>query len=92
MFVKFCNIFKFINVITKLCSLDIVSALKGEEMLQLIVDDIGGGYLVGKVDSEGEFSGPSLGFVYPDLLTALLGSFQSQLMINAQAVTIIGKL
>jgi hypothetical protein len=61
-------------------------------MMLLIYDDIGGGYLVGKVDSEGEFSGASLGFVYPDLLTALLGSFQSQLMINAQAVTIIGKL
>ena len=50
----------------------------------------GGGYLVGRVDSEGEFSGSSMAFIYPDLCTALLGTFHTQQMVACQAVTLTG--
>ena len=35
----------------------------------------GGGFLVGKLDQAGNFSGSDLAFVFPDLSTALVGRF-----------------
>ena len=35
----------------------------------------GGGCVVGDVDSLGEHSGDSIAYIYPDLSTALLGTF-----------------
>ncbi len=45
---------------------------------------------MGRVDSEGEFSGPSIAFIYPDLSTALLGTFSREQMVAGQAVTVTG--
>jgi hypothetical protein len=52
----------------------------------------GGGYLVGRVDSEGEFSGGSLCYLYPDLASGLLGTFHTGHMVSCQAVSVIGTL
>ncbi|XP_023343893.1 histone-lysine N-methyltransferase SETD7 [Eurytemora carolleeae] len=48
----------------------------------------GGGLVVGRVDSEGEFSGPNIAYIYPDFSTGLLGVFKEGDMVTAQAVTL----
>lgn len=50
----------------------------------------GGGYIVGKVDAEGELSGPNIAYIYPDHRTAFVGVFDKGEMVSAQAVTITG--
>ena len=45
---------------------------------------IGGGFLIGQVDSLGTMSGESIAFLYPDLRTALYGSFIKGKMSVAQ--------
>jgi hypothetical protein len=42
---------------------------------------LGGGYLVGRVDGEGELTGPDIAFVYPDFRTALRGEFREGRMV-----------
>ena len=44
----------------------------------------GGGFLVGHVDSIGTLSGAGVAFIYPDLRTALYGSFIKGIMSVAQ--------
>ena len=44
----------------------------------------GGGFLLGQVDSLGTMSGESIAFLYPDLRTALYGSFLKGKMSVAQ--------
>ena len=43
----------------------------------------GGGYLVGRLDQFGDFSGRDLAFVFPDLRTALYGTFRRGRMVSA---------
>ena len=43
----------------------------------------GGGQLTGHLDTSGHFSGPDLTFLYPDLLTALTGTFVRGRMVAA---------
>jgi len=50
----------------------------------------GGGYMVGKVDAEGEFTGPNIAYIYPDNCTAFLGMFEKGDMVRTQAVTLRG--
>ena len=44
----------------------------------------GGGYLIGQVDSLGAMSGENISFLYPDLRTAMYGSFIKGKMSVAQ--------
>ncbi len=51
----------------------------------------GGGYLVGTVHAQtGQFTGPEIAFLYPDLCTAFLGQFEDGKMISGKATTVIG--
>ena len=43
---------------------------------------LGGTYLYGVVDENGEFSGPDIAFIYQDLELALVGEFQKGLMVS----------
>ena len=46
--------------------------------------DAFGGTLMGEVDAEGELTGSSIAYVYPDGVTALVGEFSSGRMVNAR--------
>ena len=48
----------------------------------------GGGYLYGQPNAKGEFSGDEIAFIYPDLYTCYVGSFQNGVMLNAVEATI----
>ena len=48
----------------------------------------GGGYLYGHPDQNGDFSGDEIAYIYPDLYTCYVGSFQKGVMINAVEGTI----
>lgn len=48
----------------------------------------GGGYLYGHPDANGEFTGDEIAYIYPDLHTCYVGSFQKGVMINAVEGTI----
>ena len=48
----------------------------------------GGGAVTGRVDSEGQFTGEGLAYVYPDYRTLLVGSFRDGLLICGQEATI----
>lgn len=50
----------------------------------------GGGFIVGKVDAEGEFTGSNIAYIYTDHKTAFFGDFNNGDMVNTQAVNIIG--
>ena len=43
----------------------------------------GGGYLYGNPDTNGDFSGDEIAYIYPDLHTCYVGSFQKGVMLNA---------
>ena len=43
---------------------------------------LGGTYLYGVVDENGEFTGPDIAFIYQDLELALVGDFQKGLMVS----------
>ena len=47
------------------------------------------GFLYGKVDSSGTFTGDNIVFIYPDLLTGLQGRFRNGELEEAQAVKIV---
>jgi len=48
----------------------------------------GGGYLTGIVDETGNMTGDNIAFIYPDLQTALVGTFKAGVMVEAAAATI----
>ena len=48
----------------------------------------GGGYLYGHPNAKGEFSGDEIAYIYPDLYTCYVGSFQNGVMLNAVEGTI----
>ena len=48
----------------------------------------GGGYLYGHPDANGDFTGDEIAYIYPDLYTCYVGSFQKGVMINSVEGTI----
>jgi len=44
----------------------------------------GGGWLVGQVDQNGQFSGPNIAFLYPDFSTALFGTYANGVLVKAR--------
>ena len=40
----------------------------------------GQGWLFGEVDERGHFSGDNIAYIYPDLLTAITGTFEKEVM------------
>ena len=42
----------------------------------------GNGYIAGPVDEEGEFTGENIAYVYPDLKTAIVGTFKGGLLVR----------
>jgi hypothetical protein len=49
------------------------------------------GFLYGKVDQNGEFTGNNITFIYPDFLTGLRGSFAAGVLRHATAVDIVAE-
>ncbi len=49
---------------------------------------VGGGFLHGRVDAEGQLTGDDVAFVYPDGETALVGSFERGVMREAREATV----
>jgi len=49
----------------------------------------GGGWLVGNVDEFGQFSGMDIGFIYPDLKTALYGEFCEGKLVSARPAVVV---
>ena len=49
------------------------------------------GFLYGKVNDEGRFTGDQITFIYPDFLTGLRGTFVNGVLEHATAVDIIGE-
>ncbi len=45
----------------------------------------GQGWLCGRVDEKGRFSGEEIAFLYPDKFTGLIGSFREEVMLDALA-------
>jgi histone-lysine N-methyltransferase SETD7 len=49
------------------------------------------GFLYGKVDSQGRFTGDNITFIYPDLETGLQGKFVNGELVEAHAVEIVAE-
>ena len=49
------------------------------------------GFLYGKLDSEGKFSGENISFIYPDFLTGLRGIFKNGVLHSAKAVDVVAE-
>jgi len=49
---------------------------------------IGQGFLYGKLNSEGKLTGDNIAYIYPDYLTALIGTFEDKIMKSAREVKI----
>ena len=45
----------------------------------------GQGWLYGPVDGKGRFSGPEIAYIFPDMTTALLGTFHQEQLVEARA-------
>jgi len=49
----------------------------------------GQGWLFGEVDERGRFSGDNIAYIYPDLLTAITGTFEKEQLVEARSSKII---
>ena len=52
---------------------------------------IGGSYVHGKVDANGDFSGDDISYINQDMSTAFKGTFRNGIMINAKHVDVVGE-
>ena len=52
---------------------------------------IGGSYIHGKVDANGDFSGDDISYINQDISTAFKGTFKNGIMIKAKHVEVIGE-
>ena len=52
-------------------------------------EELNHGFLYGKVDSSGLFTGDNIAFIYPDLKTGLYGKFRNGELVEATAVNIV---
>ena len=56
---------------------------------------VGGAWLYGHLDpmwgGPGEFSGADIAYIYPDLTTAILGTFDKGILIHGRQVEIVGE-
>ena len=52
---------------------------------------LGGGWLHGRVNDAGHFTGHEIAYVYPDLKTAIVGQFERGLLIRGQAAEVVGE-
>ena len=50
--------------------------------------DYEGGWLVGNVDSRGELTGSRIAFLYPDMITCLVGEFKCGTLVRAKPAKI----
>ena len=50
----------------------------------------GTGYLCGRVDSCGEFTGKDMAYIYPDFKTVLRGEFEKERLVSGQICQIEG--
>ena len=50
----------------------------------------GGGCIVGKVDCHGHLTGDNIAYIYPDYQTALLGTFENGVLIEARQSEVVG--
>ena len=48
-----------------------------------------GGCVVGPVDSDGELTGSDLAYIYPDLSTALVGTFEKGEFVSGQISSLV---
>ena len=51
---------------------------------------LGGAWITGVVDQDGEFSGADIAYVYPDMKTAFRGSFKKGIMVDAKEALVSG--
>ena len=49
------------------------------------------GFLYGSVDDSGQFTGPDILFLYPDLVTGILGTWREGSLVEGRAVDIIAE-
>ena len=49
------------------------------------------GFLYGKVDKEGKFTGNDITYIYPDFQTGLQGQFEDGVVVAARPVSVIGE-
>ena len=52
----------------------------------------GGGWILGRQDSEAEYTGDNIAFLYPDLSTALVGKFLQGILVSARAAVVASSL
>lgn len=49
----------------------------------------GQGWLYGQVDDKGRFTGTHIAYVYPNLCTAICGTFREEILVEARATVIV---
>jgi len=50
---------------------------------------LGGGYLVGKVDDKGELTGPDIAYIYPDFRTAIRGEYLNGQLVSGRQCKVV---
>ena len=49
------------------------------------------GFLYGKVDDSGRFTGPDILYLYPDMVTGILGTWREGSLVEGRAVDILAE-
>ena len=49
------------------------------------------GFLYGKVDDSGRFTGPDILYLYPDMLTGILGTWSQGSLVEGRAVDVLAE-
>ena len=50
---------------------------------------LGGGYLVGRVDSGGRLTGPDISYIYPDFRTAIRGQYEASHLVSGTEARVV---
>ena len=50
---------------------------------------LGGGYMVGEVDTEGELTGDTIAFIYPDFRTAIRGKYERGVLVSGRLCRVL---
>ena len=48
---------------------------------------MGGGFVVGNSESQNTITGSEIGYVYPDTLTAIVGQFENEYLMDGRSLS-----
>ena len=63
--------------------------IAGKRVGWVYLGQLGGGYIVGQVNTEGDITGDNIAYIYPDFRTAIRGTWCEGRLVSGHLVSVI---